>query len=205
MRLNVYRYKDTGKQTQSNAVVIGNRGRTLFRCSILELSWKDNQQMISCIPPGEYEVVLRRPGENGSKFKYWHYEVLNVPGRYLIKIHRANFHDQLLGCLAPGRNFQHIGHDEQLDVSASAATLQQLVNILGQKFVLGIFGIPEQEIVETRKPEPIPVKKEPKPKPFSGTRNKKGQFVGSGNKKGRPKGTKNKPRKQRSRKKDKKS
>lgn len=52
----------------------------------------------SCIPAGDYPLVLGRFNKGG----YAAYELRNVPGRDLIKIHKANLARELLGCIAPG-------------------------------------------------------------------------------------------------------
>ncbi len=68
-------------------------------CSwILELPWLDNEPYISCIPSGEYPLVL----EYSPKFNQKLYEVKDVPGRSECKFHVANELSELSGCLAPG-------------------------------------------------------------------------------------------------------
>lgn len=57
-----------------------------FWCHTLELPWRDNRPKVSCIPPGEYDVVLRKSPKFGSV--YW---VRNVPGRSWILLHSGNF------------------------------------------------------------------------------------------------------------------
>ena len=66
-------------------------------CKTIELSWKENQRRISCIPVGIYKVRKRF----SSKFK-WHLEVMNVKNRDLILFHPANNAlKELNGCIAP--------------------------------------------------------------------------------------------------------
>jgi hypothetical protein len=66
-------------------------------CYTIELPWLNNQQLISCIPEGEYVLQKRF----SPKFK-WHLHLRNVPGRDLILIHPANdAATELLGCIAP--------------------------------------------------------------------------------------------------------
>ena len=65
--------------------------------SSIELAWKNNQNRISCIPEGRYELRKRYTAERG-----WHLILANVPGRQLILIHAANdAKKELLGCIAP--------------------------------------------------------------------------------------------------------
>ena len=70
-----------------------------FRCFTVERPWLGNEVRVSCIPEGEYEMRLGRFNRGG----YPAYELLDVPGRTLIKIHRGNTMNDLLGCIAPGR------------------------------------------------------------------------------------------------------
>ena len=79
----------------------GTNGEFFFNgtrvCSSIELAWKNNQNKISCIPEGRYELRKRYTAERG-----WHLILVNVPGRQLILIHAANdARKELQGCIAP--------------------------------------------------------------------------------------------------------
>jgi hypothetical protein len=79
----------------------GTNGEILFNgtrvCSSIELAWRSNQNKISCIPEGKYELRKRYTSKRG-----WHLILVNVPGRQLILIHAANdANKELLGCIAP--------------------------------------------------------------------------------------------------------
>lgn len=79
----------------------GTNGEISFNdtrvCSSIELAWKNNQNKISCIPEGRYELKKRYTAERG-----WHLILANVPGRQLILIHAANdAKKELQGCIAP--------------------------------------------------------------------------------------------------------
>ena len=79
----------------------GTNGEILFNgtrvCSSIELAWRNNQNKISCIPEGKYELRKRHTTKRG-----WHLILVNVPGRQLILIHAANdANEELLGCIAP--------------------------------------------------------------------------------------------------------
>lgn len=66
----------------------------------LELPWKDNEPMVSCIPPGTYPVkMLYSPS-----FKRALPHILDVPGRSSILIHPANWPSDLKGCVGVGKN-----------------------------------------------------------------------------------------------------
>lgn len=63
----------------------------------IELPWRQNARLVSCIPEGEYLIQKRY----SAKFK-WHLEITGVPGRSLILFHPANHAlSQLNGCIAP--------------------------------------------------------------------------------------------------------
>ena len=71
--------------------------RDQFICFTIELPWRNNQRMISCIPEGRYPLALRF-----SDRHQWHLLVKEVPGRSLILLHKAtNALKQLKGCIAP--------------------------------------------------------------------------------------------------------
>jgi len=56
-----------------------------FSCHTMEPPWRDNQRNISCIPAGEYDVVIAQSPKYG--LVYW---VKDVPDRDLIRIHSGN-------------------------------------------------------------------------------------------------------------------
>lgn len=66
----------------------------------LELPWRENQAMVSCIPPGEYSVVKHLSPKFGRTL-----HVLNVPGRSEILIHPGNTTAHTRGCILPGLTF----------------------------------------------------------------------------------------------------
>jgi hypothetical protein len=72
----------------------------------VERPWRDNIPRESAIPIGEYRIVLGRYNRGG----YPAYELLDVPGRSLIKIHRANTMDDLLGCIGLGTDTGYMAH-----------------------------------------------------------------------------------------------
>jgi hypothetical protein len=68
-----------------------------FICNTIELSWKNNETKVSCIPEGKYFIRKRY----SAKFQ-WHLEVLDVQNRSLILFHPANNAlQELKGCIAP--------------------------------------------------------------------------------------------------------
>ena len=68
-----------------------------FICNTIELPWKENKKMVSCIPEGKYLLCKRYAPKFG-----WHLEVVGVSNRTFILFHPAN--NALLelnGCIAP--------------------------------------------------------------------------------------------------------
>ena len=66
-------------------------------CYTIELPWRNNIRMKSCIQEGRYAVVLRYSTRHKN-----HLMLTGVPGRTLILIHRgSNAATQLKGCIAP--------------------------------------------------------------------------------------------------------
>lgn len=79
----------------------GTFGRLLIGNQLMysvERPWRDNRPFESCIPVGEYVLTLGRYHRGG----YDAYELLDVPGRSLIKVHKGNIPEDLAGCIAPG-------------------------------------------------------------------------------------------------------
>ena len=125
-------------------------GDEIFACATVELPWRDNRPMLSCIPAGSYEFRWRKDSpKNGAC-----YEAVSVPGRSNIQIHGANlagdelhgYVKQLDGCIAPGTAVitfrsgnKPAGPRDQRGVSASKSTVAQLVDVLHKEpFVLTI-------------------------------------------------------------------
>lgn len=107
-------------------------------CNTLELPWRDNRSSISCIPCGEYDVVIRQSPRFGAV-----YHVKNVPNRTWIEIHAANlagdvelgYRTHVEGCIALGQYFGRI--DGQVAVLASRPTVRGLLEKLnGEPFRL---------------------------------------------------------------------
>jgi hypothetical protein len=66
-------------------------------CSTIELPWLDNQQSVSCIPEGRYELEKYFSEHLGN-----HLHLKAVAGRSMIMIHPANDAlRELRGCIAP--------------------------------------------------------------------------------------------------------
>lgn len=104
-----------------------------FRCMTLELPWKENQSSISCIPAGTYECFKRVSGKNGNVF-----ELKNVVSRSYIQCHSGNYTSQIEGCILVGDSLKDINNDGIIDVTNSKATLNKVLSLLPDMFVLEI-------------------------------------------------------------------
>lgn len=69
-----------------------------FKYYTVERPWLDNKEDVSCIPTGIY-VCKWTHSPRLDKFTY---EVQNVEGRSGIRIHSANYPEEVLGCIALG-------------------------------------------------------------------------------------------------------
>ena len=79
----------------------GTNGEILLNntrlCNSIELPWLNNKHLVSCIPEGRYELMIRF----SHKFQ-WHLQLKNVKDRDLILVHPANdAKKELRGCIAP--------------------------------------------------------------------------------------------------------
>lgn len=75
-----------------------------FECYTLERPMTGE---FPCIPAGTYTVEWRSAVERPTKGPC--YEIVGVKDRTAILIHSANWFQQLLGCIAPGRSIQVVG------------------------------------------------------------------------------------------------
>lgn len=96
----------------------------VFECVTLERPWKDNKPYISCIPPkpGDKAKYKLDVLEKSPAFDYPHLELLNVPNRTFIKVHIANFVNELHGCIAVGKEYK----DGM--ITDSRNTMEELMN-----------------------------------------------------------------------------
>jgi hypothetical protein len=118
--------------TKGDGSVIVN-GAVIFSFKTLELPWKNNEKMVSCIPAGKYTCVKR----NSKKYGV-HFHVTNVPDRDMILIHHGNYTSEILGCILPGLGHIDINKDGIIDVTSSIAAMNKLRSILPNKFELEI-------------------------------------------------------------------
>jgi hypothetical protein len=103
-------------------------GRLIYEGDVfytVERPWLDNQQNISCIPTGTYQLGR----VNSPKFGPGTWEIQDVPNRSNILLHAGNTQNDVSGCLAVG-----LGVFGQLQgVSTSRQAIENLYLSLASK------------------------------------------------------------------------
>ena len=103
-------------------------------CVTVEPEWRDNQNNISCIPEGIYQVSPH----NGGKYKnVW--KLHDVPNRAAILIHAGNTEDNTEGCIIVGSSFGNL--NGKYAVLRSGEALEKLRAILPSKFTLKVTSV----------------------------------------------------------------
>lgn len=118
--IKITRYSQDKNQTLGVCSVFDSSGRPLFSGISLERGWRDNEKGISCIPTGNYDVVL----EHSPAFNKKLWEIKGVPNRSECKFHSANYWYQLKGCVALGSKTLDIDKDGYYDVSKSVSSMK---------------------------------------------------------------------------------
>lgn len=125
MYLHLKRYFDNGIQTTGILKLCDSQGNTLLIFDTLELSFKNNERGISCIPSGVYVVLRKSSYRHGQCF-----ELQNVLGRDNILIHKGNFNEDTKGCILIGNGFKDINFDELPDLLNSRIAMKNLLATL---------------------------------------------------------------------------
>ncbi len=117
-----------GREYIGTFFVIDEMGELLADLKTMELSWKENQTSISCIPAGIYEIRL----EYSARFDMHLWEIKGVPYRSECKIHAANYARQLEGCISLGTYHADIDADGLIDVAHSRAAIRAFHEAMGE-------------------------------------------------------------------------
>lgn len=128
-------------ENQTSGVMYLTEGEFPLVSSLsLERGWRNNDKGVSCIPIGEYEVVL----EYSPRFKTNLWEIKGVPNRSECKFHSANYWYQLNGCISLGLRYAKINSDNYRDVTNSKNTMKAFHTSLGKhtEAILRITGGP---------------------------------------------------------------
>ena len=101
----------------------------------VELPWRGNKHDVSCIPARRYRCGFTWSPHFARKT----YQVLAVPGRSGIRLHRCNFASELLGCIGIGRKVAKFPNGV-LGVTNSRTSMDAFVREMGeQPFELRIY------------------------------------------------------------------
>ncbi len=126
-----------GNLQTTGKMVVFDEDKIAMQCVTLELPSNGNQIRTSCINEGSFLVTKIYSPTKGKCFL-----LHDVPGRSAIEIHKGNFAAgkkvDTLGCILPGSGFEDINDDGNLDVIESTATLDKLLNLLPNQFMLHI-------------------------------------------------------------------
>ena len=78
--------------------IFDEQNNLAFECFTLELPFKENHSLTSCIPSGIYQVKLHESPKFGICYK-----VQNVPNREHILFHIGNYPKDTHGCILVGK------------------------------------------------------------------------------------------------------
>lgn len=94
-----------------------------FKCYTVEKPWKDNLPNISCIPEDTYTANLY---ESPTKGRGIVWQLNDVPDRSFIQIHRGNTEDDVVGCIAVGKDLGYV--DGKWAVTNSRQSFMELMD-----------------------------------------------------------------------------
>ena len=86
-----------------------------YRAMTLEPPWKDNQDDVSCIPPGTYAVEPFDSPDHPDTF-----QIMGVPDRDDILIHIGNVWGDTNGCILAGTGYGRVLGDDGITGSEKA-------------------------------------------------------------------------------------
>jgi len=118
--IKIHRFWQDENQTFGTCTVLDNKNQPLFVSLALERGWRNNENNVSCIPKGIYDVVL----EYSPRFNQDLWEIKGVPNRSECKFHSANYWHQLNGCIALGLRTKKINSDGYYDITNSKDSIR---------------------------------------------------------------------------------
>lgn len=123
VKLNLFRKKDSGLQTIGVMdVFLGKEYVTSLHT--LEQEWNNNATDNSCIPKGEYQVILHDSPTHGECLL-----VLGTDPRADILFHVGNYYFNSKGCILVGLYHSDINSDGNLDVVNSGKAFGILMDV----------------------------------------------------------------------------
>lgn len=137
MTLLIERFSSSDKQILGKLYLYDNTN-LVYTCYTLELPWKDNEKMVSCIPPkpgGRLSYKLKVVDSSPS-FNYKHIDILDVENRTYIKIHRGNYRHEIKGCVLCGTDLVDLNNDGLKDVKSSKVALDKILELSNEDLTL---------------------------------------------------------------------
>lgn len=120
----INRFKITDKYTLGHCYIKHENNSVEYIGVTMERGWLNNQNNISCVPEGVYDLKL----EYSPKFRKDLWELYGVPNRSECKFHAANYWRQLNGCIALGVKHKDIDGDGDPDITSSRDTMKKFHN-----------------------------------------------------------------------------
>ncbi len=91
--------------------------------NIVDYVCKTIENAAKSFPAGKYPIKL----EFSPRFKTMLWELCGISERSEIKIHAANYYQELDGCIGVGQSHQDIDGDGDIDISISKAALNEFM------------------------------------------------------------------------------
>jgi hypothetical protein len=113
------RFRYLEQEILGTVIVFDQHGQILFDGMSIELAYRDNMRNMSCVPSGDYPLVL----EHSNRFDELLWEIKGVPERSECKFHVANYYRQINGCIGLGREHADVDGDGFPDVTHSRDTM----------------------------------------------------------------------------------
>lgn len=137
MHIEIIRDRSKSSAAGEFGMMLLDGSRICFTC---EQPWNNNENNVSCIPEGDYELHAFNSPAHGHTFVFHNpaLDVYGTPalipagrrGRSLCEIHAANWPYQLRGCVAVGQRILDI-QPHGMGVSASIETVALLMGKIG--------------------------------------------------------------------------
>jgi len=114
------------KQSTGIIEIVNKKNQPIFISIVIERGAMNNQRNVSRIPAGKYPLKFTY----SPKFKRNVWLVDDVDNRSGIRIHPANYWNQLQGCIAPGLQLKDLNKDGYYDVTSSRLATRHFERIL---------------------------------------------------------------------------
>jgi hypothetical protein len=128
--LTITRLTENEHNTLGIMIVTNNRGKILYNCITLELAYKENKKLISCIPKGTYRAEVGKSDKHGEVIY-----VKGVTNRQGILIHIGNYAKDTQGCILVGDKIGYLEAFKQHYIEKSKTTMSKLLTIIDKELM----------------------------------------------------------------------